>query len=48
MANRVISKFNNNSERILNMLVKQKKKTNTNEFIFDTMDRRDRQEKESA
>ena len=40
MANRVISKFNNNSQRILNMLVKQKRpQAGVKDFIFDTMDR---------
>ena len=47
MANRVISKFNNNSERILKMLVKQKKSA-SKEFLYDSMDRKDRLEKENV
>lgn len=43
MAKRVISKFNNNSERILGIMKKQVKKSSaTNDFIFDSMDRNDR------
>lgn len=43
MASRVIQKFNNNSERILNLLHKQKKPASSKDFLFDSMDRKDRQ-----
>ena len=42
MASRVIQKFNNNSERILNLLANKKKASDPKEFIYDTMDRKDR------
>ena len=41
-ANCVIRKFNTNSERILNLLTKQKKTGTAKECIMETMDRRDR------
>ena len=49
MASRVIKKFNDNSERVLSLLAKQKKvSTTTNEFIFNTMDREDRLQMEGG
>ena len=46
MAKSVISKFNNNSERILNIMTKQqpsaKPGTTSQDFIFDSMERNDR------
>jgi len=47
MASRVIQKFNNNSERILNLLNKQKKPASSKDFLFDSMDRKDRQMQEA-
>ena len=48
MASRVIQKFNNNSERILNLLANKKKASDPKEFIYDTMDRKDRLHQEQA
>jgi len=44
MAKRVISKFNSNSERILAILNKQRRPQDAgaSDFIFDSMDRKDR------
>ena len=51
MAKRVINKFNNNSERILNIMTKQqpaaKQASNVQDFIFDSMDRDDRRKFEA-
>ena len=45
-ANSVIRKFNTNSERILNLLTKQKKTEKAKDFIMESMDRKDRQQME--